>query len=171
MWVYLLIMVAKIVEVALMTIRVVLITKGERRVGSVIGFFEVLLWIYIANTVLTGVSEDPLKAVFYALGFALGNFVGSKIEEFIGLGLSEVQIIVKEEDGLELATVIRDKGFAVTIVEGMGKNSKRNILFMFVKRKRVKAAVELIKSYQENVVITVSETKPLYGGFGISTRQ
>jgi len=170
MWVYLLIMVAKIIEVSLMTVRVVLITKGERKIGSIIGFFEVMLWIYIASSVLTGIADDPLKAVFYSLGFAIGNFVGSIIEEFIGLGLSEVQIIVKEEDGLELATFIRENGFAVTIVEGMGKNFKRNILFMFIKRKRVKGAVELIKGYQENVVITVAETKPLYGGFGISKR-
>lgn len=170
MLVYFLILVAKVVEVSLMTVRVVLITKGERKIGSIIGFFEVLLWIYIASTVLTGISDDPLKAVFYALGFAIGNFVGSKIEEFIGLGLSEVQVIVKEEDGLELATAIREHGFAVTIVEGMGKNFKRNILFMFIKRKRVKAAVELVKSYQENAVITVSETKPLYGGFGVSKK-
>jgi len=170
MWVYLIIVVAKVVEVALMTVRVVLITKGERKIGSVIGFFEVLLWLYIMNTVITGISDDPLKAVFYALGFGIGNFVGSKVEEFIGLGLSEIQIIVKEEHGQELATHIRENGYAVTIVEGMGKNSKRNILFMFIKRKRVKKAVDLIKTLQENAVITVSETKPLYGGFGISKR-
>ncbi len=37
---------------------------------------------------------------------------------------------------------------------------------MFIKRKRVKKAVDLIKTLQENAVITVSETKPLYGGLG-----
>lgn len=170
MWIYLLIVVAKIIEVSMMTVRVVLITKGERKIGSVIGFFEVLLWLYIMNTVITGISEDPLKAVAYAVGFALGNFVGSKVEEFIGLGLSEVQVIVKEEHGAELAAHIRDSGYAVTVVEGMGKNLRRNILFMFIKRKRVKKAVELIKSKQENAVITVSETKPLYGGYGITKK-
>lgn len=167
MWVYLFIVVAKIVEVSMMTVRLVLITKGERKIGAIICFFELLLWLYIVNTVLTGITEDPMKGVFYALGSALGNFTGSKVEEFIGLGLSEIQVIVKEEDGPDLAAHIRDNGYAVTIVEGMGKNFKRNILFMFIKRKRVRKAVDLIKSKQENAVITVSETKPLYGGYGI----
>lgn len=164
---YLIILVAKIVEVSLQTVRVVLITKGEKTIGAIIGFFEVIIWIVVASTVITGLAGDPLKAVFYALGFALGNFFGSMLEEKIGLGVSEVQIIVKEEHGIELAQFIRDLGYAVTVIEGNGLNQKRHVLYAMIPRKQVRELSKLIKSYQDNSVITVHEIKPIYGGHGI----
>lgn len=164
---YVLILVLKIIEVSFATIRTVLITKGERRIGAIIGFFEVLLWIYIASSVINDLSSDPLKAVFYALGFALGNYFGSRIEEAIGIGLSEIIAIVKQEVGEELAEHLRDNDFAVTIVDGHGKFKPRKMLFLFTPRKRVKKALCLIKAHQPEAVITVSDTKPLYGGYGL----
>jgi uncharacterized protein YebE (UPF0316 family) len=164
---YLFILFAKITEVSISTVRIVLITKGERKIGALIGFFEILLWLFIASNVIKNISEDPLKAVFYALGFAIGNYVGSILEEKIGLGLSEIQVIVMEEHGILLAEEIREKGFAVTLVRGEGKNRPRAILMMFLPRKRVREVVKYIQNKQENAVITVSETKPIYGGYGM----
>lgn len=167
MFTYFIILFAKIVEVSLQTVRVVLITKGEKTIGAIIGFFEVIIWIVVASTVITGLAEDPLKAVFYALGFALGNFFGSMLEEKIGLGVSEVQIIVKEEHGIELAQFIRSQGYAVTVIEGNGLNQKRHVLYAMIPRKQVRELSKQIKSYQDNSVITVHEIKPIYGGHGI----
>jgi len=164
---YLLILFAKIIEVSLMTLRIVFITKGERKIGALVAFVEVTLWLVIVTFVLNDLMSDPFKAVFYALGFAIGNYFGSLLEEKIGLGLSQVQIIVRAVDGPTLANHLRDEGFAVTLVEGDGKNFTRNILFLYVKRKRVDLLLETAKRYQDNAVITVMETKPLHGGFGI----
>jgi len=164
---YFLILFAKIIEVSLMTLRIVFITKGERKLGAIVAFFEVSLWILIVTFVMNDLVADPIKAVFYALGFAIGNYLGSVLEEKIGVGLSQVQIIVKAEHGLKLAKDLRDEKFAVTIVNGEGLYFERSILFMYVKRRRVKLLLDTVKSKQENAVITVMDTKPLYGGFGI----
>lgn len=166
-WIYPVILIAKIIEVSLATVRTVLITKGERNVGAIIGLFEITIWMVLASSVLTGLMQDPLKAVFYALGFALGNFFGSLLEEKIGLGLSEIIAIVKQEDGEELAEHLRDENYAVTVVNGDGRHESRHILFLFTQRKKVREAVRLIKSRQPDAVITVSDTKPLYGGYGL----
>jgi len=163
---YLFIMVAKIVEVSLATVRMVLITKGERKIGSFIAFFEVSIWIIVVSSVLDNITADPFKIIAYALGFSIGNYLGSVIEERIGIGHSEMNIIVKEEDGAELAKVLRDEGYAVTILSGQGKNHPRNILILYVPRTKLKSCVELVKSNQENAVITISDKKPVYGGFG-----
>ena len=162
---YVAILLAKIIEVSLMTVRVVLITKGERKIGAVIGFFEVVIWVVLVGTVLTDISSDPIKAVVYALGFALGNYFGSKLEERLGIGVSEIKAIVKEEHGPEVVGHLRDQGYAVTVVEGQGKNLARHILFMYVKRKKVKEVVDQLTDVQQNAVITVSDTKPVYGGY------
>lgn len=164
---FFIIMFAKIIEVSMATVRTVLITKGEKTIGACIGFFEVMLWLYIVNTVLTNITANPLKAIFYSLGFAIGNYVGSVVEEKLAIGLVEIQIIVKEEHGSELTDHLRDNGYAVTVVKGEGKNFTRSILYIFAPRKKAKECVELARNKQESSVITVSETKPVYGGYGL----
>ncbi len=165
--IYLFIVGAKIIEVSLGTIRMVLITKGERKIGAFIAFFEVSLWVILVSNVLNNIAEDPLKVIAYALGFSLGNFIGSWIEEKIGIGLSEMNVIVKEEHGLQLANEMRERGYAVTMMHGEGKLHPRSILLMYVPRKKVKRCVDIIKETQESAVITISDKKPIYGGFGM----
>lgn len=164
---YLFIVVAKVVEVSLATIRMVLITKGERKIGAIIAFFEVSLWLVLVSSVLDNIMEDPLKIVAYALGFSCGNYLGSLIEEKIGIGLSEMQVIVKEDKGVKLANMLRDSGYAVTVMHGEGKNFPRQILLMYVPRKRIKKIAARIREVEENAVVTVSDKKALYGGFGM----
>ncbi|MDM8533204.1 DUF5698 domain-containing protein [Clostridiaceae bacterium HSG29] len=165
--IYILILLAKIVEVSLMTIRTVLITKGERKIGAIIGFFEVMIWIFIASNVISDLANDPMKAVAYALGFSLGNYFGSRLEERIGLGLSEIKVIVKEHHGNDLVDKLRNDGYAVTVTKAEGKTTPRQILSLFVKRKNVKRVVNTITNSQKNAVITTTDIKPVYGGYGI----
>lgn len=165
--IYIFIVLAKIVEVSMATIRMVLITKGERRIGSMIAFFEVSLWVILVSNVLNNITEDPFKIVAYALGFSLGNYSGSWIEEKIGIGLAEMQIIVKEEHGEQVVSALRDQGYAVTVMYGEGKNHPRHILMLYVPRKRIRECSTFVQSVQENAVITVSDKKAVYGGYGM----
>lgn len=165
--IYIIILIVKIIEVTLSTTRIVLITKGEKIKGAIIGFFEVIIWLMLVSTVLKDISEDPIKILVYALGFALGNYVGTSFEEMLGVGTVRIETIVKEEDGDHLVDALRERGYAVTVLEGEGMNYKRNVLIMHIKRKRTVETVNLIKELQDNVVITVNEIKPIYGGYGV----
>ncbi len=164
---YVLILIVKVLEVTLATIRIVLITKGERVKGAIIGFFEVIIWVLLISTVLKDITENPIKILVYAIGFSLGNFIGSFVEEKIGIGTTRIELIVKEEHGKELVDSIRQHGFAVTVLNGEGMKFNRYVMISHVKRKRTKEFIEIVKSCQENVVITVNEIKPIYGGYGI----
>ncbi|MGX8797477.1 DUF2179 domain-containing protein [Fusibacter sp. JL298sf-3] len=165
--IYLFIVFAKIVEVSLATIRMVLITKGERKIGAFIAFFEVTLWVLLVSSVLDNIMGDPLRIFAYALGFAVGNYMGSLIEEKIGIGLSEMQIIAAESSGKKLAGLLRDKGYAVTVIYGEGRQCKRNVLLMYVPRKKIKTLSNIVKDADNSAVITVSDKKSVYGGFGM----
>lgn len=170
MLIYLIILVAKIVEVSIGITRIVLITRGEKKLGSIFGFFEVLIWIALVSTVLTDIQNDPIKVVVYAAGFALGNYIGAIVEEKLGIGTIRIEAIVKVEHGNELAKKIRDHGYAVTVLNGHGMNFARNVLIMNIKRKNYQKVVKMIKDFQNNVVITVNDIKPIYGGHGILKR-
>lgn len=164
---YVMILVLKTIEVSMATLRIVLITKDERLKGAFIGFFEVVLWVILVSTVLTNITEDPVKILVYAFGFAIGNFVGSLLENKLAIGNTNIEAIVKKEHGKQLSILLRQMGLAVTAVEAYGMNNKREILYMHVPRKKVKETVALIKSFQHNVVITVNDIKPVYGGYRI----
>lgn len=167
---YLTILIAKMIEVSIGTTRIVLITKGERVMGACLGFVEVIIWVIIVSTVLTDVTKDPVKVVVYAIGFGLGNYVGSLIENRIGIGTIRLEAIVMEEHGLDLANALREEGYAVTMLDGKGMNNDRHVLLLNIKRKKHDSVVEMIKSYQNNVVITINDIKPVYGGYGILKR-
>jgi uncharacterized protein YebE (UPF0316 family) len=165
--VYLLIFVTKIVEVAMATIRIVLITKAERVKGAIIGFFEVIIWVILAATVLTNVTDDPFKVIVYALAFAIGNYVGSRIEDKLALGTVNIEAIVKKMHGKQLSIALREMGLAVTAVDAYGRDNRKEILYMHVPRKSIQKTIKIIKSFQSDVVITVNDIRPVHGGHGL----
>lgn len=167
---YVIILVGKVIEVSIGTTRIVLITRGERALGAFLGFFEVTIWVCLVSSVLSNLNDDPIKIGIYALGFALGNYVGSIIEERLAIGTVRVEAIVKQKDGEELANKIREKGYAVTVMDGKGMNFDRNILLMNINRKKHREVVKMIRENQDNVVITINDIKPVYGGYGVLKR-
>ena len=164
---YLLIFVAKILEVSLMTLRTVLITRGEKVYGSIIGFFEVSIWLYLVSKVLVGIDEDPIRMVVYALGFACGNYLGSILEEKLALGLLTISVIVSEADGDTLAEKLRDYNLGVTKIKAEGINENRTILMVHAKRRRKNEIIKLVEETHVNAVISITDTKTIYGGYGI----
>lgn len=161
------IFIAKVVEVSLMTLRVVFVNRGEKLYSSIVGFIEIGIWLKVVSVVIVGISENPSKMIVYALGFAVGNYVGLILEEKIGLGYSTIQIITNYEEGVEMASVLRDKGKAVTVLDGEGRDSKKLILLIYAKRKNKNAVIDDIRSLDIEGVITVSEAQKIYGGYGI----
>lgn len=165
-WVYLFIFFGKIVEVAIATVRLVLINRGERLKGAITAFFEVSLWLLITGTVLVGFQTDIIRCVVFALAFALGNYMGSWLEGKLAFGLCSIQVIInKDENSDILIAELRENGFGVTMIEGEGKTGRREILMLHLKRKRIPTAIALIKQKLCNAVITVNDVRVISGGF------
>jgi uncharacterized protein YebE (UPF0316 family) len=164
---YLFIFFAKIFEVSLMTVRTVLITRGEKLWGSIIGFVEVILWLYLISNVLIGISENPVKMIVYSLGFACGNYLGSIIEEKLALGLLTINAIVPSKNGDEISEFLRKRNIGVTVVDAAGKDESKKMLIIHAKRKKKDEIVGLIESMNTNCVISINDIKVVYGGFGI----
>lgn len=167
---YLIIFFVKVFEVSLATLRIVLITKDERIKGAFIGFFEVIIWILVVSAVLNDITEDPFKIIVYALGFSVGNYAGSLLENKLAIGVTNIEVITRKLDGKKLANHLRINGLAVTSVNAYGMNDKREILYLHVPRKNVKKTVHTIRDYTENVVITINDIKPIYGGYKIKRK-
>jgi len=165
-WVYLLIFFGKILEVTVATVRIVLINRGERKIGSIIAFFEILLWLFITGTVLVGFQDDLLRCLVFAVAFSVGNYLGSWLEGKLAFGLCSIHVIIPDESqSQELVDVLRTNGFAVTLLKGKGKDGDREILMLHLLRKRTTQAVQLINLYLPKAVIIINDVKSLQGGY------
>lgn len=158
---YLFIFCARVVDVSLATIRTLMIVRGNRLQAAMIGFFEVIVYITALNRVVGGLN-NPANLMAYALGFATGNYVGSFIEEKLAIGLITVQIITRNSAMVE---GIRQKGFGVTVLEGMGKEGSRQVLMVSLSRKALPFLLELIEQEDKSAFVTVMDTKVTRGGY------
>ena len=159
-WVYVFIFCGKIIEVSIATLRIVLISRGERTVGSLVAIVEVTIWLLVTGTVLTGFQSDLMKVVVFVGAFALGNFIGSWLEEKLALGLSQIQVIVHDkEDEVKLVGALREKGFGVSTLQVHGMEDTRYMLLLILKRKLVKDTLALIDATCSNALVTIGDVE------------
>jgi len=163
--VYIIIFVGKIIEISLDTIRIVMIGRGEKLKGAVLGFVVIVLWIFIVSSIITNLNENYFKAFLYALAYAIGNYVGVFIEEKLAIGLSSIQIINPIDEGDELAGYLRAEGYGLTVLDGHGFNNDKKVLILHIPRKQLNEVIKKIKSKTPDAVIIVSDVKRLHGGF------
>ncbi|MFA5468633.1 MAG: DUF5698 domain-containing protein [Sphaerochaetaceae bacterium] len=164
--IYFVIFFGKILEVTVSTLRMVLINRGERVKGTIIAFFDILLWLIITGTVLQGYQEDPLRIVVFALAFSVGNYMGSWFEDKLAFGLSSIQVIVPEsEESKALADILREENFGVTVVKGSGRYGQRDILLLHLKRKRITEAASIINETLPGAVIVINDSRGISGGY------
>lgn len=165
-WVYLFIFFGNILEVTCGTLRIVLINRGVRTAGSIIAFIEIILWLLVASSVLVGFRDDFWKGVIYALAFAMGNYLGSWLDELLAFGSSSVQVIIPD---VHTAKIVQDglraMGFGVTEISVRGRDNDHSMLLISIKRNRLHEMVQWIEQHCSNAVITVSDVKSQHGGY------
>lgn len=167
MWIYLAIFLAKNVEVSLMTLRTVMVTRGERLYAALIGIVEVSIWLVLMGTIITSLQEDPLRVAAYALGFASGVFWGSLLEEKIGLGLVTIHVIADIQDGRRIASCLRQRNIAVTHLKGEGRDEAKSVLMVHIRRRRKKEAVRIVRDTCAEAFVSVYDVKNIAGGYGL----
>ena len=165
-WVYVVIFLAKILEVAVSTLRMVLINRGEKVKGSILAFFDVLIWLFITGSVLSEFGDNILKILVFAVAFAVGNYMGSWLENKLAFGISSIQVIMKDSSTVIIMLEnLRKDSFAVTVVDGQGKDGNRKLLIIHVKRKRIGEAVKIVNSTSSDCVIAINDVETIRGAY------
>lgn len=164
-WELLIILISKIIEVSIGTLRQILVNKGYRKQGTILAFFEIILWVFIASRVINGITEAPLKGVIYSLGYAIGVFVGSKIENYLAFGKILLQTITTEALGIVMVEALRSQGYGVTTVKAQGKDTNRSVLMLFANRKGKETIIGKIREIDSDAMIITNDVSTLQGGY------
>lgn len=160
---YLFIFVARLADVSMATIRMIMVVRGKRLMAALIGFFEITIYILAIGKVLNGLN-NPINILIYALGFATGNYLGIFIEGKMALGNIIAQVI-SEHEVMKLVDLLRDEGFAVTVIEGYGRTGIRHLLHITLKRKYLDKLYEILDKHDKKAFITVTDARAIRGGY------
>lgn len=148
---------ARIMDVSIGTVRIILVAKGYKKFAPLAGFFEVLIWI-IAITRIVENLDNWICYIAYAAGFASGNYIGMIIEERLALGYEMVRIITKKEAG-NLILELRDKGYGTTSVEAKGNLGAVAVIYVIVSRKKLKDVIDLIFHFNPKALYTIEDIR------------
>ncbi len=153
---------ARIIDVSLGTLRIILISKGYRGYASTLGFIEVFIWITTVGQLLSSANSVFNYAAF-AAGFATGTYVGMWLEGKISLGYIIVRVI-SGVNSPEMVQKIRDLDYSVTLVDGEGKYGEVKVIFMVIKRFDLIKVKEIINNFAPNAFYSIEDVRQISGG-------
>ncbi|MBX3728605.1 MAG: hypothetical protein KF858_05425 [Candidatus Sumerlaeia bacterium] len=154
----LLIFLARIVDVSLGTLRIVVVMRGHKFGAAALGFLEVTIWLLAVSAVVTNVRDSWLTVVAYGGGFATGTLVGMSIEEKLAIGRQLVRV-VNIDSSKKVAEFLRRRNLRVTEIEGAGATGRAELCFFVVPRKVVARVTHAILQYCPDAYITVEDIR------------
>ena len=158
----LLIMIARICDVSLGTIRIILIGKGYKNVAPIVGFFEILIWIIVVGQIMQHLDRW-LYYVAYAVGYALGTFMGMKLENKLSLGQVVIRVFTTTIDSTELVNTLKENNYNFTTVDAHGKFGPVKIIFMITKRYLLSQTIKLIEKHNPASFFSVEDVRYVKG--------
>lgn len=154
---------ARITDVSLGTIRMILIVRGDKWPAAIIGFVEIMVYT-VALGMVVGALNDPIKLTVFCVGFSLGVIVGSVIEDRLALGYRGVQVIIDREHS-HIVDELREEGYPVTTWEAEGRQGHKMVLSMVLKRQLARQVTAYITERDPGAFVVFMEPKHFRGGY------
>lgn len=155
--IYLAIFIFKIIEDALATLRLIVVSNGKKKLGAILQFIVTLIWIILTGTVLMGLQKDIFKAIAFALGSLFGSYLGSVLEERIALGTNAFMVEINYEEATNLIECLEKENFQVSKIKS--DNDGKVILMITGARRQTGKIVKIIREFDEEAFILSEKVK------------
>lgn len=163
---YVLIFLGQVAQVTVSTVRLIFMNKGNRKMVMALCFVEYALYVMIISSVLVNIYSDPFKIVVYVVSTVVGMGIGMVIESKMAVGFTSLQVVCAADRAEIIGKALKDHQFGVTILDGHSVDgTKRSMLFIQVKRRRVEEARNVVHSVEPGAVVSQSEVQSVCGGF------
>lgn len=159
----LLIIAINITYVSLTTVRFILMIKGLREYAAALSVVEVFVYLMGLSIILQNL-DSYWNIAAYCIGYGMGVYLGSRIEERLALGYITAEVIV-DSINEDFPNLLRKSGFGVTSWIGEGRDGKRLVMMVLAKRNRQKELLKIIDSLCPNAFVVFEEPKYFRGGF------
>lgn len=148
---------ARVLDVSLGTLRIVLVSRGIRTLAPFIGFFEILVWLLAITQVVQNLDR-PIHYLAYAGGFAAGTWVGLLVEDKMALGLLAVRIITPT-DASDLVSYLGEEDFGVTSFAAKGIKGHARLLLTIIRRSDYARLQEIIERVHPDAFVSISDVR------------
>ena len=150
------IVLARITDVSLDTVRTVSIVQGRRGFAAVLGFFQAIIYVCAVAKVLLNMNQ-PVYGLAYGLGFAIGTYLGIAIEERLAFGNQLVFLLTHE--GPKLAEVLRAGDYRLAEIRGRTRDGHSTILCVEIPRRQTQKLIRIANAIDEGSVVIVHDIR------------
>ena len=147
---YIIIFILKILENALGTLRLIIVSNGKKIEGAVLNFLLSVVWVISTSMVV--IDNNIYKILVFAFGSLIGSYVGSVLEEKIALGNNMLFIISKKYD--QIKNKLTNSKINCYLIS-------KDIAIVMTSRKKRKEVIDLILSIDNQAEIISESAKQL----------
>lgn len=148
---------ARIGDVSISTIRIIFLMSGNRVIAPILGFFEALIWLLAIGQIFNNI-DNVWSYVAYASGFATGTFVGMTIERKLAYGHVVLRLFVVEPRA-GMISFLEEHDYRYSLLDASGRKGKVGIIFMVVKRDKLKEVMMGVDMFHPNAFYTIEGVK------------
>ena len=154
----LLIFFARICDVSMEMIRVICISRGIKYLAPVIAFFEIVIWLLAMEVVMKDLSNIA-NFMAFALGFAMGTYVGLVIEERLSIGMVILRIITTEESEEQIAGFLAAEHCGATRPDAQGSRGNVKMVISLVNRTDVPQITDFIRAVNPGAFFSIEDVR------------
>jgi uncharacterized protein YebE (UPF0316 family) len=156
----LVILLARVAETSLKTIRLVYVAKGFKYLAAGIGTGEVAIWLLSTGLVIINLT-NLMAILAYIAGYAIGTVLGIDIENRLKVGHVVVRIITRTR-AEEMMLELREKGYGITRIEGTGSyGSSVAVLLVLVPRNELDDLLTILNDHYPEAIFTIEDIRSL----------
>ena len=153
---------ARIADVSMGTVRILVGFRGYRLLAAAIGFCEAAIWVVAASKVIQHLDAWYL-VVAYAGGFASGNYLGLTLERRLAVGRELARIISYRPDAA-LAQELTRRGWPVVELHGARRNHEPvEVMYVVAARRRMPELLALVRQFDPEALYTITDVKSCHG--------
>lgn len=152
---------ARILDVSIGSVRTVYLIKQKNLIACILAFIELVIWFYVARETLTMNNISFVIVMSYALGYAIGTYIGGIINKYFIDGNLMVLIFTKK-DTIKIRNILKKSGYGISSIAMSDDN---DLLLVEIKKKELKRLRKLIKEIDQKAFVIVNETLEVQNGY------
>ncbi len=151
------IFVSRIFDVTIGTLRIVMVSKGQKLWAPILGFFEVFIWLIAISKIFQNL-DNWMCYFAYAAGFATGNYIGLRIEERLAVGIVKIQIITRKKANI-LIKNLTEAGYGITHHPAQGSSEEVSIIYSIINRTEIQKVKAIVQSTNPKAFFSLEDVK------------
>lgn len=158
-----LIFLLRVLNYAIGTIRLVLITRGMRLLAASLAGIEALIFAVVIAGVVNDLDNIP-NLIAYVFGAGVGSWIGMVLETKLIRSYTIVNVFANQ-GGLEITEALRQAGYGVTTTISQGRDGEVLTLRSVIDRRNVKTFMKAVHEINPNAFIAIEEARGVERGW------